>query len=298
MTHQRQRAAPRCRSPKPWTGPKRGDERREGQRVAVGLARRPAVRRSAGRTAPSDRRRRPAELAPALGVEAVEVQRVAVVADRQRELHMGGLVAARPLGSRKSWSAAGTSQRGGDGEHGEERPRRSTAPGRRPAALSALGPLVGRTAPRPDDGLRQRTQSAHVSFSPMSDDHGDPIAYTALQRGTAIVSSDDLELGTVERVIENKKEHIFDGIVMRTDNGYPVGRRARGPAHRRAPRDAHDRRGDRRAGANELRAGSPRVPRQRARGASQPLLRRRLEAALSRAAGAPPRRPTTAARSR
>ena len=53
----------------------------------------------------------------------------------------------------------------------------------------------------------------------MSDDHGDPIAYTALQRGTAIVSSDDLQLGIVERVIENKKEHIFDGIVMRTDSG-------------------------------------------------------------------------------
>jgi hypothetical protein len=51
------------------------------------------------------------------------------------------------------------------------------------------------------------------------DHHGDPIAYTALQRGAAIVSSDELELGTVERVIENKKEHIFDGIVMRTDGG-------------------------------------------------------------------------------
>ena len=52
-----------------------------------------------------------------------------------------------------------------------------------------------------------------------SDDHGDPIAYTALQPGTTIASSDEVELGTVERVIENKKEHIFDGIVMRTGNG-------------------------------------------------------------------------------
>ncbi len=31
--------------------------------------------------------------------------------------------------------------------------------------------------------------------------------------------SDDLQLGTVERVIDNPKEHIFDGIVMRTDGG-------------------------------------------------------------------------------
>jgi hypothetical protein len=51
------------------------------------------------------------------------------------------------------------------------------------------------------------------------DDHGDPIAYTALQPGTTIVASDDVELGTVERVIENKKEHIFDGIVMRARDG-------------------------------------------------------------------------------
>jgi hypothetical protein len=47
------------------------------------------------------------------------------------------------------------------------------------------------------------------------DDHGDPIAYAALQRGTEIASSDDHVLGTVERVIDNPKEHIFDGIVMR-----------------------------------------------------------------------------------
>ena len=53
----------------------------------------------------------------------------------------------------------------------------------------------------------------------MSDDHGDPISYQALQRGTPIFSSDDQQLGTVERVIDNAKEHIFDGIVMRTDDG-------------------------------------------------------------------------------
>jgi hypothetical protein len=53
----------------------------------------------------------------------------------------------------------------------------------------------------------------------VSDEYGHAIAYTALQPGASIVSADDVELGTVERVIENKKEHIFDGIVMRTDNG-------------------------------------------------------------------------------
>jgi hypothetical protein len=48
----------------------------------------------------------------------------------------------------------------------------------------------------------------------VSDDHGDPISYQALQRGTPIFSSDDHELGVVERAIDNPKEHIFDGIVM------------------------------------------------------------------------------------
>ena len=48
----------------------------------------------------------------------------------------------------------------------------------------------------------------------MTDDHGDPISYHALQRGTPIFSSDDRQLGTVERAIDNPKEHIFDGIVM------------------------------------------------------------------------------------
>jgi hypothetical protein len=48
----------------------------------------------------------------------------------------------------------------------------------------------------------------------MTDD-GPAISYKLLQRGTPIVSSDGIELGTTDRVLENKKEHIFDGIVMR-----------------------------------------------------------------------------------
>jgi hypothetical protein len=50
-------------------------------------------------------------------------------------------------------------------------------------------------------------------------DQGDPISYQALQPGTPVVSSDTFQLGTVERVIDNPKEHIFDGIVMRADDG-------------------------------------------------------------------------------
>ena len=48
----------------------------------------------------------------------------------------------------------------------------------------------------------------------MTDD-GPAISYKLLQRGTPIVSADGIELGSTDRVLENKKEHIFDGIVMR-----------------------------------------------------------------------------------
>jgi hypothetical protein len=48
----------------------------------------------------------------------------------------------------------------------------------------------------------------------MTDD-APAISYKLLKRGTPIVSSDGIELGTTDRVLENAKEHIFDGIVMR-----------------------------------------------------------------------------------
>ena len=48
------------------------------------------------------------------------------------------------------------------------------------------------------------------------EDAGDPISYKMLASGTPIVSSDGVELGTADRAIENVKEHIFDGIVMRS----------------------------------------------------------------------------------
>ncbi len=49
------------------------------------------------------------------------------------------------------------------------------------------------------------------------DDHA--IGYKILPRGTKVLSSDGVELGTVHRVQDNAREHIFDGIVMRTKHG-------------------------------------------------------------------------------
>ena len=50
-------------------------------------------------------------------------------------------------------------------------------------------------------------------------DDGTAVHYSAVERGTPIFSSDEVELGTVESVLDNYREHIFDGIVMRTVAG-------------------------------------------------------------------------------
>ena len=50
-------------------------------------------------------------------------------------------------------------------------------------------------------------------------DEGHAISYKLLAAGTAVHSSDGQPLGTVERVLENPREHIFDGIVIRTGAG-------------------------------------------------------------------------------
>ena len=48
------------------------------------------------------------------------------------------------------------------------------------------------------------------------DDEGDPIGYKVLPRGIPVVSSDGVEIGKVVKVLDNAREHIFDGIVVRT----------------------------------------------------------------------------------
>ena len=48
---------------------------------------------------------------------------------------------------------------------------------------------------------------------------GPAISYKLLKRGTPIETADGTRLGTTDRVLENEREHIFDGIVMHTDRG-------------------------------------------------------------------------------
>jgi hypothetical protein len=49
------------------------------------------------------------------------------------------------------------------------------------------------------------------------DDH--QIGYKALPRGVPVHTSDGERLGTVYRVQDNAREHIFDGIVVTTPSG-------------------------------------------------------------------------------
>jgi hypothetical protein len=51
------------------------------------------------------------------------------------------------------------------------------------------------------------------------DEYGHAIGYKVLARGTPVRSSDGVEVGTVRRVQDNAREHIFDGIVIDTPEG-------------------------------------------------------------------------------
>ena len=53
----------------------------------------------------------------------------------------------------------------------------------------------------------------------MAIDDGHAVDYTAVTPGTPVYSSDEVELGTVARVLDNAREHIFDGIVIDTPDG-------------------------------------------------------------------------------
>src|SRR5437870_9071375 len=45
------------------------------------------------------------------------------------------------------------------------------------------------------------------------------VHYTAVEKGTPVYGSDEVEVGKVERVLDNYRERIFDGIVIRTPDG-------------------------------------------------------------------------------
>ena len=50
-------------------------------------------------------------------------------------------------------------------------------------------------------------------------DDGHGVHYSAVERGTPVISSDGVEIGHVEQVLDNYREHIFDGLVVRDRAG-------------------------------------------------------------------------------
>jgi len=54
-------------------------------------------------------------------------------------------------------------------------------------------------------------------MSAADDEH--QIGYQALPRGVPVIASDGAQVGTVRRVLDNAREHIFDGIVIDTPQG-------------------------------------------------------------------------------
>jgi sporulation protein YlmC with PRC-barrel domain len=50
-------------------------------------------------------------------------------------------------------------------------------------------------------------------------DDGHAIHYTAVERGTPVYGSDGVEVGKVEQVVDNYREHILDGIVIAASDG-------------------------------------------------------------------------------
>ena len=53
----------------------------------------------------------------------------------------------------------------------------------------------------------------------MTIDDGTAVHYTALEKGTPIYSSDEVQVGVVREVLDNYREHIFDGIVLEDASG-------------------------------------------------------------------------------
>ena len=51
------------------------------------------------------------------------------------------------------------------------------------------------------------------------DDDGQQISYLALPRGTPVVTADGVEIGTVQKSLDNAREHIFDGLVVKGPDG-------------------------------------------------------------------------------
>ncbi len=49
-------------------------------------------------------------------------------------------------------------------------------------------------------------------------DDGPAVHYTAVTPGTPVYASDETQVGTVDQMVDNYREHILDGFVIRTED--------------------------------------------------------------------------------
>jgi hypothetical protein len=53
----------------------------------------------------------------------------------------------------------------------------------------------------------------------VTDDDGYPVHYGAVRRGTPVYASDGEQVGVVDEMVDNFREHILDGFIIETTNG-------------------------------------------------------------------------------
>jgi len=50
-------------------------------------------------------------------------------------------------------------------------------------------------------------------------DDGPAVHYTAVEKGTPVYDVNETEVGKVAQILDNYREHIFDGVVVQTGDG-------------------------------------------------------------------------------
>ncbi len=56
-------------------------------------------------------------------------------------------------------------------------------------------------------------------FEPVEDPEEHAIGYQVLPRGTPVEASDEVRVGTFHKALHHGREHLFDGMVIKTDAG-------------------------------------------------------------------------------
>ncbi len=56
-------------------------------------------------------------------------------------------------------------------------------------------------------------------FGPVEDPDEHAIGYQVVPRGTPVFASDGVQVGTFHKALHHGREHLFDGIVIKTEEG-------------------------------------------------------------------------------